>query len=264
MSQLFRYLPIAFGLLLGWLLWNPPAFLDGLGAWRWLVNGALCLVLLVSFVPLLVAAALPRVLGLEPRPDAQLDPEMERLRHRMQALGFEPAGPVYEVQMAPAATLLGMAHTRYPVYGAVFRTGTIPAKTSYDFVSMLDGELGGLTTNDMPEGAALPAGDGGLRQVLPERSMEQLFQAHVAGIEYLQSRGIGVRAVSAGAFPEDFLWAMSRQREVFFSSPVLHSLVTFWRAATKRVPQVGTLVEQRYAQGQIERLLGQADGRQVR
>ncbi|ANM30057.1 hypothetical protein ABI59_11455 [Acidobacteria bacterium Mor1] len=255
MNQLFKFLPIAFGLLLGWLLWNPPALFDGLGAGRYLVNAALCGLLLISFVPVLVAAALPRVLGLRALPETRLEPEMSVLRDRMIALGFVEAGPAYEVQMAPAATLLGLAHPKYPVYGAVFRTGTLPAKTSFDFVSMLDGQLGGLTTNDLPDGAALPAGDGGLRQVLPDQSMEQQFETHLAAIEYLQNRGIGVRQVSPGAFTEDFLWAMQKQREIFFSSPVRNSLVTFWRAATKRVPQIGPLVQQQFAQGQIERLL---------
>jgi hypothetical protein len=131
----------------------------------------------------------------------------------------------------------------------------MPAKLCFDFVSILHGEKGGLTTNTDPGGAALPEGDGGLRQVFPGESLETLFQKHLDGIAYLRDRGIQCRGVSADLYPQDLTWAIGKQRKIFTASPVRGTLVTLWRAATKRVPFIGPLRDQPVAQGQIARLL---------
>ena len=58
-ERLFRYLPIVAGLLLGWLIVSPPAFLDGLGPFRFLLVAALVALALVALTGAQILANLP-------------------------------------------------------------------------------------------------------------------------------------------------------------------------------------------------------------
>ena len=51
------------------------------------------------------------------------------------------------------------------------------------------------------------------------------------------------------------LHALARQRQTFLASPLTGALVTLWRAATKQVPFMGALRNQKIAQWQIGKLL---------
>jgi hypothetical protein len=251
---------MVFGLGLGWLLFNPPAFLQSLGVLAYGVNLLLCAVLLVSIVAVVIIANLPANVKTEPVSDQEVSPELHALATRLEKLGFRPAGPPCKVHIAPAAILLGFVHDTEPIYATIFRTDTVPSKTSYDFVSILHDDRGGLTTNADPGGASLPAGHSGLRQVFPGAEIETLLLRHREGIAYLRERGVHCRAVSGGTFQNDFKMALAKQRETFLASPLTGALVTLWRAATKQVPFVGTLRNQKIAQWQIGKLLA-TDGR---
>lgn len=254
-NTIFKFLPLALGLFLGWMIVNPPPWMQGLGPLAWVVNLALAALVLLSAVPIFALASLPADLQIRPLGEP-VPGELQRLREQILALGFQDIGPPLRVEVAPAATLLGFVHPTEPVYATAFRTGTVPPKVSHDFVSILDGDRGGLTTNTDPLGAALPAAPGGFRQVLPGQPVEALFQAHLEGIRYLRGAGVGVRPVSSDAFQRDISMALRRQRETFLSSPVRGSLLLFWRAATKQVPFVGRLREQQIASRQLECLRG--------
>jgi hypothetical protein len=163
--------------------------------------------------------------------------------------------------MAPAAIVLGFVHQNEPVYATVFKTTTVPPKIGYDLVSILEGGQGGLTTNADPAGAAMPSGAGGFRQVLKGQGPEELFRAHLEGIEYLGEQGIRVRKVWAERYRQDLAAAMRFQRRQFLSSPLRSSLLTFWRAATKQIPFFGDLRGQAVANRQIRTYLtGQTGG----
>ena len=167
------------------------------------------------------------------------------------------------IHVAPPALVVGFVHPTEPVYGTVFRTDTVPPKTSHDFVSILYGDRGGLTTNTEPAGAALPEGTGGFRQVIPGESLDRLFRAHLDGLAYLKERGIQARPVSADTLQQDLRKAFRRQREVFLGSPVRSTFVTFWRSATKKVPFLGRLREQRIVDAQIARFLTEGTGANI-
>jgi hypothetical protein len=250
----YKVMPWATGGLLGWFLFRPPAWLESLGPMAYVVNGALCGVALLFVVAFIIAANLPARLTMQPLPETAVPGELRGYAAQLEGLGFRPAGPPRKVQIAPPATLLAYVHQSEPVYAMVFQTGTVPAKTSFDFVSILHGDRGGLTTNREPEGAALPEAPGAFRQVLPGQSIEALYKQHLDGIAYLRQRDVHVRAVSEGMFEQDFSAAMARQRELFLSSPIKSTLVTLWRASTKRVPFVGALREQPIAQQQLQKL----------
>ena len=153
-ERLFKYLPIVIGILLGWFLTNPPPFLAPLGPARHLVTGALVLLLLLVFVGFQILASLPENVALEP--GAALEAEMRSLAGRYEALEFARAGPPWRVGVKPPALLLGFVHEGERTYGTVFRTGTVPPKTSFDFVSIFDGGRGGLTSRS---GSAEPLRD---------------------------------------------------------------------------------------------------------
>jgi hypothetical protein len=254
-NSFYKYFPILFGLFLGWLLFHPPAWFSGLGPISWVLNLALVALLLLSFVPFLALANLPQELQMRPMADRDVPAKLNGLREQFYSLGFRDAGPPLRVEIAPAATLLGFVHPTEPVYGTAFQTDTVPPKVGHDLVSILDGDRGGLTTNTDPSGAALPASAGGFRQVLPDQSLDALLQAHVDGIRYLREQGVGVRPVSADAFQRDLAMGIRKQRETFLSSPLRGSALTLWRAATKQVPFVGSLREQRIATEQLKSLL---------
>jgi len=62
-------MPWISGLLLGWLMFNPPAWLQALGALSYLINGVLCALLLLSIIAWIIIANLPARLTLEPLPE---------------------------------------------------------------------------------------------------------------------------------------------------------------------------------------------------
>jgi hypothetical protein len=206
-------------------------------------------------VPLIALANLPADLKMEAVRPEQVPAELRPLGDHFMKLGFHPVEPPFRVEMAPAAYVIGFVHETEPVYGTAFRTTTVPAKTSYDFVSILEGDRGGLTTNADPSGAALPAESGGFRQVLRGQDPERLFRAHLDGLAYLRSQGFSARPVSAETFQRDLKAAVRRQRELFLATPLRSSMLTLWRAATKQVPFSGSLRTQKVASEQLRTLL---------
>ncbi len=253
-----KLLPIVIGLFIGWLLFHPPDFLAPLGAGRYLVMALAGAVLLVASVVMTVAASLPRQVSLTPGVEPG-DPAFRSLVDRYRALGFEPVGPAFTVGIAPAAALVGLVHRAEAVYGTVFKTGTVPAVVSSDFVSLLEDDRGGLTTSASPRGGALPGDAGSFRQCLVGATPEQLFQAHCEGVRWLRTRGLRCRPVSASSFAADFGHAVARQRAIFMADPVGNALRAIWRTASDHAPGRGRLGDQPGVDGQVRRLL--ASGR---
>ena len=249
-----KVMPIVMGAVIGWMLFHPPAFLAPLGALRYLVMVLAGAVLLVGSVVMSVAAALPRETSLTPT-TAAIDPAMRALVDGYLALGFRAAGPAYTVGVAPAATMVGLVHPSEPVYGTVFRTGTIPPVVASDFVSLLEGERGGLTTSANLRAGTLPGDDGSFRQCLVGATLEQLFAAHREAVAWLRTRGVRCRSVSAASFAGDFTRALGRQRAVFMSNPIGNAVRAIWRTAGGRKEGLGRLSEQPGIDARIRRLL---------
>jgi hypothetical protein len=249
-----KVMPIVVGVVIGWMLYHAPAFLAPLGVLQYVVMALAGAALLIGSVVMSVAAALPREVSLTPT-TAAIDPAMRALVDGYLALGFQLAGPVYTVGVAPAATLVGLVHTREPVLGTVFRTGTIPPVVASDFISLLEGERGGLTTSANPRGGTLPGDDGSFRQCLVGARLEQLFAAHREAVAWLRTRGVLCRSVSATSFAGDFTRALGRQRAVFMSNPIGNAVRAIWRTASKRTVGRGRLSEQPGIDAQIRRLL---------
>jgi hypothetical protein len=255
MRPLSRFLPIVVGLLLGYLLVSPPEWLAPLGPWRWLAVVAIVLVGLLAFTAWQLSANLPANPSLEPAAEAEVSGELKDLCARFEALGFQRAGPPMTVGISPPALMVAFVHEAERTYGTAFHTTTLPPKTAFDCVSILDGDRGGLTTGAEPAGAVIPAARGSLRQVFPKASVEKVFERHREGLQYLRSRGLPARSVSASMFQRDFAMSFRRQRESFLASPLRATVVTLWRAATGRTPHLGPIATQPAAQAAIHELL---------
>jgi hypothetical protein len=254
-NTFYRFMPFVFGTFLGWLLFHPPGWFQELGLMAWIVNAFLVAGLLLASVPLIMLANLPSDLKLVPLRQDEVPRELTQLREEFQRLGFRPVEPAWRAAIAPPAVLLGFVHDSEPVYGTLFRTTSVPAKTGYDLVSILEGERGGLTTGADPTGAALPAEAGGFRQVLPGKGLDELLAAHLDGLQYLRQQGLAPRAVTADLLQNDLVAAIRRQRDTVLASPLRGTLLTFWRAATRKVPFVGRLRDQTIAARQVQCLL---------
>jgi hypothetical protein len=260
MRPLSRFLPILVGLLLGYLLVSPPEWLASLGAWRWLAVGAIVLLGLIAFTAYQLSANLPADPPLEPAAEAEVGGELRDLCARFEALGFQRIGPPITVGISPPALMVAFVHEAERSYATAFRTSTVPPKTAFDCVSILDGDRGGLTTGAEPAGAAIPAARGSLRQVFPKASVERVFERHRQGLAHLRTRGLAAKVVSASTFPRDFAASFRRQREAFLAAPLRGAAVTLWRAATGRTPHIGPIATQAVAQAAIRDLLTGARG----
>jgi hypothetical protein len=253
-DTLVKVLPIVFGVAVGWMLLNPPAILEPIGPIRYLLVAVLAFGLVVAFVGAVISSNLPEDVVLTPL-DKTPDPSLTALGQRIAAMGFEPVGGLYRVEMSPAATMLAYVHPRVPVYAAVYRTGTVPAVTSFDFVSILHGDRAGLTSGADPRGATLPGGPGTLRQVFPKASAEDVAARHREALDHLEALGLPARAVSAETFIADFKMSMRRQREAFFAAPISSTVIAIWRSATSSTPHIGRLQDQAVARTQIQGLV---------
>ncbi len=254
MNALARYGPILLGLLLGWLIFNPPEFLGSTPVVRVVAAVVLAAAALLASIVALAAGNLPADPEIVVAPEESLT-AMQHLISAYQTLGFFPAGPPLKVEIKPPAILLPLFHQEARSYGSVFRTTTVPPKVSYDFVSILEGDRGGLTTSPMLEGASMPAAPGELRQVFPKADPAALYRYHLDAIAYLEKRGLRMRQVAVHTLVHDVKQSMIEKRQAFFQAPVTNSLITLWRVATKQVPEVGPLQAQVGAQKVIEELV---------
>ncbi len=255
-----RFLPIVVGLLLGYFLVAPPRGLADLGAWRWLAVIAIVLLVLLAFTAYQLSANLPADPPLVPAAEAEVSGELRGLCARFRALGFARVGPPMTVGIRPPALLVAFVHEAERCYGTAFRTSTLPPRTAFDCVSILDGDRGTLTTGAEPGGAVIPAARGSFRQIFPRASLENVFERHREGLQYLRSRGLAARPVGASTFPRDFATSFRRQREAFAAAPLRAAAVTLWRAATGRTPHLGPIDAQPAALAAIHALVTGARG----
>ena len=260
MRSLSRFLPILVGLALGYLLVSPPDWLEHLGAWRWLAVLALVLLGLLAFTAYQLSASLPADPRLEPAPETSLTEDLRGLCSRFAALGFERIGTPLTVEISPPALMVAFVHSAERTYATAFRTGTVPPKTAFDCVSILEGGRGGLTTGAEPAGAAIPAARGSLRQVFPGARVEQVFDRHRQALQHLRGRGLQAKAVSAQTFRPDFALSFRLQREAFLAAPLRGAAVTLWRASTGRTPHLGPIASQAVAQATIRELVTGVQG----
>ncbi len=248
-----KYLPFVVGGIIGWLLFNPPGWLALQGPLRTVVMIALAIVLLVAFIVYAISNSVPGNVVLAPHA-GPIDASIHAYAESIRALGFEAAGPPCRVEIKPAVILLPFVHKSEPVYATVFRTGTVPAVTAFDFVTILDGFRGGLTTNADSRAGTLPAGPGEFRQIVAGAGIEAAYQLHLQGVAWLRSQGLPAKRVSGREFNMDFKSALARQRRGFSAAPIRYALTALWRSISRRHPHNGALAGQPASAGQAREL----------
>jgi len=254
MRELSRFLPILVGLALGYLLFSRPEWLSPLGPWRVVAVAAIFAVVLLGFVAWLISSNLPADPPLEGADERELSGELKGLCARLESLGFQRVGTPLKVGLTPPAFMVVFVNEAERTYATAFRTTTVPSKTGFDCVSILEGDRGGLTTGADPGGAAIPAARGSLRQVFPGATVEQVVKRHLQGLQYLASRGLSAKPVSAATFRPDFAMSFRRQREAFVANPLLGAVLTLWRSVTGLTPHRGAIAHQAVARATIEQL----------
>lgn len=256
---LAKVLPIALGIALGWLIINPPDWPAPSGAAGFLLAIGIVIAILVASIVFTIGLSLPKEVKIGPHAGV-VDAAMTDLARQIRDLGFMEAGGPYLVEVRPAAVLLAFVHSGEPVYATVFRTGTLPAVTSYDFVSVFGGGGGGLTTSTNWRGGTMPSAPGDFRQILPGAGPKEAFESHREGLSWLRNRGLRAREISATTFIADFKQALGRQREAFRSAPLKNSLIALARTVFKRIPQRGLLASQKDAGPRTRKMLSAGKG----
>ena len=253
-SGIMKFLPIVFGLGLGYLLavgGSSSRFGPG---WLFpLIVPAVALLAFLLFVVFLVTQALPREAAMTPLDSLPADEGMQAHLAALQRCGFRPAGPALRVEVNPAATAVPLVHGTEPVYALVFRTGTLPAVVGVDLFSILDDDRGGLTTNPDRRGGTFPGDAGMFRQILPGAEVPALMEYHQQAMRFLESRGLRFGPARPERFPELFRKSVLRQRKVFFRSPLVNLFTVIWRSVTLQSPYLGPLAGQKGVEAQVER-----------
>ena len=252
-SGIMKFLPIVFGLGLGYLLTGVDFSRFGLGGWGPLLVPAAVLVVFLLFVAFLVTQSLPREAGMTPLDALPADERMQVYLSTLQLCGFVPDGPALRVEVNPAATAVPLVHGTEPVYALVFRTGTLPAVVGVDLFSILDDDRGGLTTNPDRRGGTFPGDAGMFRQILPGAEVPALMEYHQQAMRFLESRGLRFGPARPERFPELFRKSVLRQRKVFFRSPLVNLFTVIWRSVTLQSPYLGPLAGQKGVEAQVER-----------
>lgn len=247
-------LPVILGIGLGWLIFHPPDWPAPKGAAGILAAGLILFAILVASIVFQIGLTLPKGIILAPYA-GPVDPSMNEFIRAIKDLGFLETGPPMIVGIRPPALLAAFVHPGEPVYATVFRTGTIPAATSYDFVSVFEGLSGGLTTSTNWRGGTMPAGPGAFRQIIKGAGPKEAFEAHLAGLRWLGDRGFPIKRISAGTFAADFTRSLGLQREAFRKSPVKFAVVGLWRTVSKRLPETGLLPAHKGAEARAREFL---------
>lgn len=255
MDKLTKFLPIAVGVLLGYLLTHPPVWLAASPVLRFLLGGALVAALLIGFVALVMLANFPKDLRVEPIPMSAVPADLNAFAGQYEALGFQRVGTGFTVGVSPPATMVAFVNEPERTYATAFATGTLPRKISFDCFSVLDGDRAALTSAPERMFGTIPAGADQLRQAFPGATVAQLFGHHRQAIAWLRTRGLPCRAASARTFEADFRAGLGRGRRNFAHAPISSAMRALVNTITKSNKHLGSLERQPIAQRQVAALI---------
>ncbi|MFC1529325.1 hypothetical protein ACFL6R_01280 [Gemmatimonadota bacterium] len=257
MRDLFwKFFPILFGLVLGYLLFNPPVWFRELGfAGNLLFGGVVLFLFLGVVMAVTIPGSLPSDLQVTPAPNAADHEQMRVLAEELKGAGFTEIEPPMALGLRPPAVMIGLVNEPEQCYATIFRTGTAPAKIAFDCVSILEGDRGGLTSSAERGAGALVAGTGEFRQIFPKAAVSEVFRQHREAQNWLRERGLPSRRVEESMLVADLKYAIRHQRGTFLSNPVINGMITIVRAVTGRNPHLGPLAEQSIVESQLRRVI---------
>ena len=242
--------------------------LAGVAAWRLtrslrpplvrvlLLAGAALLVLAVAFAGVSIWASHDPDVRLEPAPWQRPHPGVRRLLDAVAELGFEPVGPARRADDPARMVLWGHAHGELAAYATVFDADSpYGGRTACDIVSLLAADRGVLITASEAWEGVMPPYPGEFRQILPGAVPADLLARHLAALEFLSSRGLAPRAVSAASWEPDLRTVEGHRRRHFLRRPMVNSALVMWRVLRGAAPHLGPLAAQPSVERQVRRAL---------
>jgi hypothetical protein len=242
--------------------------LAGVAAWRLtrrlhprsvratLFAAAGLLVLALAFAGVSIFASHDPNVRLEPVPWQRPHPGVRRLLDAVAELGFEPAGPPRRADDPARMVLWGHVHRTLPVYATVFDADSpYGGRTACDLISLLADDRGVLISAGEAWEGVMPPYPGEFRQIVPGVAPAALLDRHVAALEFLSSRGLAPREVSAAGWERDLRSVEGRRRRQFLRWPLITSATVIWRSLRGGTPYLGPLAAQPSVARQLRRAL---------
>ncbi|MCK6458392.1 MAG: hypothetical protein L6Q95_00685 [Planctomycetes bacterium] len=209
----------------------------------------------------LTAAVLGSVLGSLPSKavmdevaDESIPAPCVPLMEEIEALGFARLGPARRVHLAPGASIVPFWSAAHRCYATAFASDGAPAQAHYDFVTVFEPGDVGLTSAATPSAGVLPPARGSFLQIFPGAAPGDLLRRHIEGVEALGGAASLRPAACAESFDDLLAAALRRQREAFLRAPLFHTWMALWRVASRRVPAIGPVLEQRDTRDRLDAL----------
>jgi len=193
--------------------------------------------------------------------DDAIDSSMQALLAEYEAVGFSRVNPPFIMNSRAPAVVVGLVDSAGVAFATVYRFKMMgsPQVCSNDIVSELAapkigvGSPGVMTANSTDGDSSIPDA-GCFRLFVPGASVAELYDAHLAALEFLQSHGIRTIPHRADGFYEAFWSGIREGRMRMQRAPVRTLLRGVCRALVKYSPHARPLPEQRHARRTIERL----------
>lgn len=179
-------------------------------------------------------------------------PRLAPLEGDLAVLGFEPAGAYVRVNVATPAPMRPFTLPGRPVYATAFLAGGVVP--GFDFVSVVAGERGGLTTSTNPQAATVPSAPGALRQVFPGASLEQALRHHLDAVQALEARGVRFDPATPELFERAFARSFARARQAFLARRLEWTAEALQRIARRAFPDQGSVIDRPDTQETIRAL----------
>lgn len=187
-----------------------------------------------------IEANLPDPLTLTPSAEEPADALLEQEMALVQ-LGLEAAGDRVSVNVSPPATLRAFVLPGTPIYATAFVAANGTA--SFDFVSVVAGRTGGVTTSTNPAAATLPTSPGALRQVFANATHATALAEHRKTVDALSAKGVRFETATAEQFPAVFKAAFARNRVAYRKNRLLWTVEALKRTRTREYPDQGSVLD---------------------
>ncbi|MEM9189219.1 MAG: hypothetical protein AAGF12_08590 [Myxococcota bacterium] len=253
-------LPLVPGALAFWLFFSPPEVLtQSLGPWTFPASLLFVAIFLVAWLYVILLRGFPRTVKVATADLDSVDAHMKAIIAELEQLGFRALeGPL--AVGSPPATLVGLIAPDGLCYANVFRTGTVPAKTAWDFTSTIDlvpapgYSFGGLTSGSLRSQGTMTTGPGHFKQIFPGAGIAAVYEHHQAAVAHLTQQRIPVRRAYPASYPSEVKTALEEQRKTLMAPPFLEPFRFIVRTALGTCPFVGPIAEQPAARTKMERL----------
>jgi len=186
---------------------------------------------------------LPSNLEIVPAPDADVGILKEEM-HKLEALGFAPAGIPLELKLSPPRVVVPYYHREWAVFGLVASAGAWPPRIFRQFLTLLDAVPGSLSTFSDSREDLFPPAACEYRQLFLTTKTEELFRHHSEAIVWLHEQGIYRKMLDPDALADELQAIYARRRAAFLSAPLRHAIQMLLYRLAGEFPHRGSLMKQ--------------------